>query len=300
MPRALGLEVGAIYTVVGPRGDRAVFNDPTSPDFAGFLSGDDGVTGLEGGAIRENADQLPAADGGVHGAFYSDRLTFTLKGIVDARADGPSAEAQSRILRATNALRGDAVVEWVPSTIAEGVRVAFRAQQRTRITGRRPKTFLIAGVAEDPLIYSRTLRAQTLDPAATGGGGLSSPMTSPLTSTASVAGQALFLNDGTADTWPVLRVYGPATDPVITNATTGGVLAFTYTLGAGEFLEVRTNPRRRRILLNGTTSRWSARNFAGSTAWWPLVPGSNDLRIGFATYSAGARLDVEWRDAWAG
>src|SRR4051794_1807505 len=128
MPRALGVEFGAVYAITGPDGTRAVFNDPLSPDFAGYLTGDGAVTGLERAGVRESADSLAEADGGVHGNFYRDRLAFTLAGIV-AVDDAASPQAQDRILRSTNAMRQDAVLEWWPTTIDEGVQVLFREQQ---------------------------------------------------------------------------------------------------------------------------------------------------------------------------
>lgn len=299
MARPLGVEQGAVYELVAPSGARAVINDPSSPDFAGFLTS--APTGLERAGVRENAENLPEADGGIHGAFYRERMPFTLSGVVDTREDGANVGAQDRLLRATNALRADAMLRWVPSTIDEGVQVAFREQQPTRITGRRPKTFLVAGVAEDPFVYSQTLRSAIVDPAAPGTGGLVSPITSPLTSGASIVGQAFLLNDGSADAWPILTIRGPCVNASILNATLGLGLAFTFTLGAGQELYVETNPRRRAVSVGPTggpyTPRYSALDFLNSR-WWPLTSGINDVRVAFAGFSAGAQVLLQWRDAW--
>jgi hypothetical protein len=299
MARPLGVEQGAVYEIIAANGSRAVLNDAASPDFVGYLKSP--PTGLERGGVRENAEVLPEADGGVHGAFYRDRLPFTLNGLIDTSVDGPNSAAQDRLLRATNALRADALLRWVPSTIVEGVQVAFREQQPTRISDRRPKTFLVAGVAEDPFVYSQTLKSTIIDPGAVGAGGFSSPLTSPLTSTAPTAGQASVLNDGSAETWPLLTIRGPCVNAIVTNFTLGLSIAFTFTLAAGEYLQVDTNPRRRTVKFGTSpatlSSRYNALDFANSR-WWPLISGVNDVRISFASFSAGAQVQLDYRDAW--
>lgn len=53
---------------------------------------------------------------------------------------------------------------------------------------------------------------------------------------------------GTAPTWPVLRVNGPCSNPVITHVTTGRALAVQVTLEAGEWVEIDTRPGWRTVL----------------------------------------------------
>src|SRR5213080_746959 len=185
----IGVQHGLPYVITGPDGTRAVLNDTTDADFVGFLNPDSGggVTGLERAGVRENADVLPEADGGVHGPFRYDRLAFTLQGLIPP--DSPAGAdtwlgRQAKLLKATNAMRADATLAWTPSE-APPVRVLFRQQQPTRITGRRPKTFLVAGVSEDPNAYSQGLNSAILNPSAGSIGGFASLLTSPLTSSAS-------------------------------------------------------------------------------------------------------------------
>lgn len=293
----LGTEFGAIYTITGPDGTRAVLNNPLDRDFVGYLIGDDAVTGLERAGVRESSDTLPEADGGIHGIFRYDRLSFTLKGLVDTYTDPAlSAIRQAKLLRATDAMGADSTLAWAPTTTPP-VMVSFRQAQPTRITGRRPKAFMVAGVAEDPLIYSQAYQLAQVAPSSQAVGGFSSPLRSPLSSNAGIAGQLFVTNAGTRPTWPVITVYGPAVNPVITNFTTGKSLTLNYTLLAGEYLAIDTNPRLRRITLNGTANRYSALDFARST-WWALAAGLNDVRLSFSSYSAGAALTLQWRDAW--
>lgn len=291
----LGITHGAIYEIVGPRGDRAVLNNRADPDFVGYLIGDDAVTGLERAGVREAADDLPEADGGVHGAFRYGRLAFTLKGIIQGGAP-PWHDEQDKLMRATDAMVADARLLWTANGVP--VMLDFRQQQPTRPTGRIPKTFIVAGVAEGNVIVSQV--EHTAEALAVGGvpGGFPSPLPSPIPSAPGTDGQVAVLNDGRSGAWPILEVHGPCSNPVLRNMTDGGKSIYlNYTLVAGERLVIYTDPRRRQVLLNDQAIRYGAYDFARSQ-WWGLLPGSNDIRVTFNSFSAGAKLVVRWRDAW--
>lgn len=294
----LGVEVGVVYTLIGPDGTRAVINDPADRDFVGYLSGEDGVTGLERAGVRQSVDALPEADGQVFGAFRYEGLSFTLKGIVppDAISGGSWLTRQAKLKRATNAMLADGRLLWTPSE-APPVFVNFRQAQPTRITGRRPKAFLIAGVCEDNVAYSQELHTDQAIITAGSVLGFASPLASPLGSAPNSGPNVITVtNRGDAPAWPVLTVYGPITNPVLTNATTGKAIRLTATLAAGEYITVDTNPRRRSIY-RGTVNAYSAYNFAAS-AWWALLGGDNVVTLTASASSPGAYLVVQWRDAW--
>lgn len=308
----LGVEFGAVYEITGPDGSRAVLNNPGDPDFVGFLTGDGAVTGLERASVRESADSLPEGDGRVHGSFYYDGLSFTLSGLippevrieagdVDEHGDPLSepvvaARRQDRLLRATNAMRADAVLRWAP-TSAPPVQVRFRQQQPTRITSRRPKTFLVAGVAESSGVESQDVATVTLDPAVLVPGGFISPMTSPLGSDAGSIGAANAINIGSSPAWPVITVRGPMLNPTIRSLRTGLSLRFLLYLAAGQSLVIDTAPTRRTVLLDGTADRYSTYDWA-SSSWWPLMDGNNEIRITAGPWGPGASVTVAWRHNW--
>lgn len=111
-------------------------------------------------------------------------------------------------------------------------------------------------------------------------------------------GAVTVVNDGTAPTWPVLRLYGPVTDPRVENQTTGERLLFTgLSVAAGDWLEV--DCRERTVLVNGLPgqSRLSRLSFVDSE-FLTLQPGSNTLRYFPPVFAAGARLEVRYRSAW--
>jgi hypothetical protein len=313
--RSLGIEYGAIYRVTGPDGTVAVVNDPTSPYFVGFVDEQGGVTGLGRADVREQADDIPEEDGGIHGLFRRSRMPWTISVLLntDPPSGNPAApDEQTLLQQAMNATELDGVLEWWPSTVTEGVFVRFREQNATRPTGRRPKIMLCAGVSEDPRVYSRALKRQIIDPVALSAGGFAFPLVFPLKFATPLAGGDVIYQGGNASkTWPIFVITGPCSNPTIANTTTGQALQFSYSLAAGAALRVDTHPRRRRIEA-GTASYDTDGNLVGATgltarrqalAWssssWPrLVPGNNDLSVGFTSYSPGAGVLVEWRDAW--
>jgi len=106
-------------------------------------------------------------------------------------------------------------------------------------------------------------------------------------------------NAGNTDAYPLIRIYGPATEPALDNDTQGKSLAFVgLTLAAGEFLEIDT--RTKTILLNGdpANSRYDKLSYPASE-WWSLSPGDNLIRFHPTTYTAATTVaEISWRDAY--
>lgn len=291
---ALGIEQGAIYEFVGPLGDRAVIGPaPADPDFVGYLT--EPPTGLERANVREAADDVAEADGGLHDDFLYGRLAFTMKGLLFPDA-GAASSRQDKLMRATDAMTGDSSLLWT-SELGLAVQVDFRQQQPTRITERRPKVFTLAGVSEDPVVWSQIEHRTLIVPSPATAGGRAYPKGYPKLYTPGVGDAAIVNNAGRSPSYPKIVVTGPGAAPLATNARVGRTLYFNYVLGVGENLVIDTDPRRRSILLNGATPRYSALDSARSK-WWPLLPGDNDIRIGFANYSFGAQVEILHKDAW--
>lgn len=289
-------QVGSVYTLTGPDGSQAVFNDPTSPNYVGAL---EEVTGFESPEVRESSDNLVQMDGGIHGDFFYGRRPITMSGKVFNMADVTERNQRlSNLIKATNAMRDDATLMWTPDG-GEQVYLKLRRQQPLRVSGGWVKDFQLSMVAADPRIYSTTLYSTTVSAStAAGAGGFPFNMSFPINfGAASVTGQILAENRGNAQTYPLLTVTGPGTNPSIYNATTGQTISIIYTLSAGESLVIDT--LNRTVLLNGVAAnnKYGALDFL-NTSWWGMASGVNDIRLIFYSYAAGASLRVDWRDAW--
>lgn len=99
---------------------------------------------------------------------------------------------------------------------------------------------------------------------------------------------------------PVLRLFGPCTNPRIENVSEPDEegrakrLAFDITLGAGEFLEV--DVRERTVKLNGNPrrDRYGTLDFPESR-WWTLQPGDNLVRYFPEVFAGASRAEVDFR-----
>lgn len=287
-----GIEVGIRYDVVGPTGRRISFNDPNDRDFVGYI---EEITGLDGPEVRESSEDFVQGDGGIHSDFYFGRRPITLSGIMDPNSFGVDRNRMiNRLTEATNAMRNDAVLSWTASG-GLPVQIRVRRQNSPRISGGRLKQFQISLVAADPRIYGEAINIGQVAAGASTSAGFTSPLLSPLSSGASPVGQLIVQNLGNAGAPPIITIYGPITNPVVKNQTTGDQLAFTYTLAATERLEIDSSQRT--ITLNGTTNRYSALDFVNST-WWDLQPGNNDIRFSATSFTSPASLVILWNHAW--
>lgn len=288
-----GVQFSATFELTGPDGSRAVFNDQNDRDFVGMLRN---VTGLDSPEVRENAEDLVQMDGGVHGDFFYGRRPIVLEGLIlNPASIDERNRRQTRLMRASNAMRGDATLSW---TLDYGHRqyVKVRRQQPLRINGAWQKDFQLALVAADPRIYNSQLRALTVAAGGVAGStGFDSPLESPFLSQPATVGSLTLENDGSTDTPPYFIIYGPVTNPTITNTTTGDSIVINYQLAVGDYMAIDT--LNRTVILNNNQSRYGAVDF-NATTWFWLRPGENTIEFAPTAYQTGAALRAEWRDAW--
>jgi hypothetical protein len=179
-------------------------------------------------------------------------------------------------------------------------RIRLRADQQTApLTDPLHQQVQASWRAPDGVMEAVTEQIGTSDAVAAGEGGRSYPRSYPLTYAASSpVGAVTVMNDGSLDIRPLLRLYGPATDPRVENQSTGERLIFAgLTLLAGDWLEI--DCRNKTARLNGLVdqSRLSLLDFAVST--YPrLVRGANTVRYYPVSFDDGARLEVRFRPAW--
>jgi hypothetical protein len=149
----LGVEYGVKYTLTGPDGTVAVFNDSSDPNFVGSLSPES--SGLDSPEVREDAQDATEADGGVHGNFFYGRRPVILQGTIGPASSAADRNAKvSKLLRASNAMRGDAVLKWKPAGAAVEVSLPLRRQQAVRLTKGYVKDFFLPLVSATAEIYS--------------------------------------------------------------------------------------------------------------------------------------------------
>ena len=152
-------------------------------------------------------------------------------------------------------------------------------------------------LASDPIRYAFDESSVTV-PEADISGGLLVPADVPaLVGVSGDSGLRVANNVGDYETWPTLEITAPAgaTNPRIENVTTGDILRLDIALAAGDVLTITTNPRRRSVLLNGSTDRYNAVD--PTSSFFALQPGGNTLRYS-ATGAGGSTLVASWRAAY--
>jgi hypothetical protein len=258
-------EYAAVYTLTGPDGAVAVFNDPSSGNYVGALSE---ITGLDSAEVRESAQELVESDGGAHGAFYFGRRPVVLTARVFGHATLAARHARiDKARRASLALRDDAILKWTP-TGAQEVFVPVRRQQPFRESGAWVKELQIPLVAETAVIQS--------------------------TANPSVAGGVAAENQGNYPAYPIFEITGTSTDPSVA----GGGLTFVtdnLNLASGEKVEFDML-NHRGVFTAGARDGDLANEFIDfATTEWPYLPtGSTTF-----TLSGGGTLAVHYRHTWA-
>ena len=105
-------------------------------------------------------------------------------------------------------------------------------------------------------------------------------------------------NTGIVPVYPIVRLYGPCTNPRVENQTNDQRLEFTnLILGAGEFIQVDTKERTVYLANNTTQSRYDRLVFEVSD-FWALEPGVNTIRYYPEVFDVGCHADVEFHQAW--
>jgi hypothetical protein len=278
------IELGAPYTVLTPDGtDWFDLNDLTSAKSVGRVTD---VTGLDAAEIRENAQEIPAGDGGTNLAFYRGRRPWTISGLIAPQFPVLSrADAQERIeLVMSQALRSDGYLIWTPS---DGIPkyIPFRTQQPTRSTigqSNADRRFIIAGVAEEWRILRYDLSSATAV-------GASGHVDVAVTSLGKIVASPRF-------EWT-----GPITVPyTITNLTTGKAIHInqpgTTETGHQGIID---------LMGQYPWYQFDSSDYYGSidplTTDWSIavIPGAQTFRLSAAGgITSNTHFTVKWRDSW--
>lgn len=115
---------------------------------------------------------------------------------------------------------------------------------------------------------------------------------------------ATLTNTGTADMWPVIKVYGASSAFTITNPAVvddeGNPLSIVYvgaanpggsSIASGDYVEINTFNNT--MFLNGNGADYTAGLDVLNSDYFPIAVGANPITI------SGATADVLWQDAWA-
>lgn len=282
-------EAKATYTLETPLGD-LTFGSGDKP-YALFTTISSDMS------IRRNIDNLPQDDGAIVGDGYAESRIITGTGVLMGSNDETTQEMAQRIRGYVNRMmRSDGLLKWMPSGFPP-LQVAVRRFEKPSVEAGRgfKKDLQLSFIAGDPRVYTQELHEETIEPTASTG--FTSPMTGPIVQEGT-GEDVTITNDGDTDSPPVLRVYGPCSNPVIQNITTGQSIVFAgLAIGDGDYLEIDTIERT--VFLNGDeeADRYAYYDAANSDMW-RVEPGDNQIRFSATGTGPNTECVVQWRDAW--
>lgn len=153
--------------------------------------------------------------------------------------------------------------------------------------------------AADHLYYADEAQTTSIPLGMLTTGGLTFPMVFPMQiagDPAAVGRPGFFTVDGTAPTWPVLRVSGPCSNPSITHVASGRTLTAPVTLAAGEWVEIDTRPGWRTVLReNGGGAPLGV---ASRIDEFRLEPGLNEVAWTATDLTLTSTLAITWWPAY--
>jgi hypothetical protein len=155
-------------------------------------------------------------------------------------------------------------------------------------------TFRIELVAPFPFFLSSTTNTTTVY--VFEGGGAEIPAELPLTFSDSLASNVDINNLGNVEAYPIIRIHGVITDPLIKNNTSDLSLSLDYTLSTtAQFIEIDT--------YNHTVKRGDtgANIFSSATGdFWTLKTGLNNVVLSASSYGEGARAEIIYQYHYLG
>ena len=156
-------------------------------------------------------------------------------------------------------------------------------------------TVPIQFTANDPLIYSSTLKQAGPVGLPSPTAGLTFNVTFNATFGASTGGSMSVTNSGNYLTAPVFTITGPMTNPSITFTSTGQFISFNLALSAGDVLVVDTGNRL--VTLNGTAARFNA--VVTGSSWWGIPAGTWSIGVSSSdSATVAGTFAAAYRDAW--
>ena len=260
-----------------------------------------GVTGLSPDT-RRSVKPRPH----VHGLRTGRGLKGGMYPVLNGRFIHTSPAAQETMRRqlvgaAYSLLESYGTLRWQPSDAGGEWRyVEVQLDEKADVQGELYKKFIIPLIAEKPYIFGDLQEADSSFLSPSGGGGLTFPLTFPLTFASSGApnGGVVVHNGGEVETYPIVRVHGPITNPIVRNDTTGLKITLSgVTVSAGQYADYD--------MWEETITRSDGADLQGyivtsTSEFFQLVSGDNVVVItGSATSVSSTHATVYWRNSYA-
>jgi len=151
--------------------------------------------------------------------------------------------------------------------------------------------------AHDPIWYSGIPHSQSFGTSTTS----RFPISFPFEFHRGLSNNHTLINAGNADAPVDITIWGPITDPVLANITTGKTLSLDLELVAGDRFDITTGKDRITALYTPVSTGIPV-NGQGyvvlGSKFWTLQKGANSVEFSCATSSAGSGATIIWSDQY--
>jgi len=155
-------------------------------------------------------------------------------------------------------------------------------------------SFLIDILSADNSISGETLHTETIQTKS--GGGYKVPYIVPYTLEAGSGGAVIIDQGGDANSYPIIKLYGPLTNPRISNMTTGEWISLTLTIQDGSYVEI--DMLNRTIIQGGLTNQIGTKS--EDSRFWYLSPGDNKIELNTSVNDELGYAQVIFREKYNG
>lgn len=256
-------------------------------------------------ALRVSSTPRPRTDGVSFGTDYRGGRTVAF----DLGIKGSNEVAvRDALADLATAWRADAVRS-VPGAVAE---LRARYAGRERVTFGRPRRFaanaagakqgLATAVCDfetaDDLWYSLTTTSAQINLVPNAGGGLLSPLASPLGTTSNSDRSVGIQVASGLPVWPRIEITGPITDPEVEVI---GVcrIALRTTIEYDQTVVIDTAPWARTVLRNGVNVGGTLSRTSTRLAKAAIPPGSYEVAFRGVSDTGTAVARLSWRDSYS-
>lgn len=258
--------------------------------------------------VREVLTDLPGQDGQFDETAYFGTRVVTLTGSFGPGTNGSRSQGLSQMAPFVSPQARPSLVFALDGDVYERQFPSMRVANLTASPSSGTEApFVISWKCSDPIAYGLTVNEVDLSPEAEiSDPGRKYPLTFPRVYPPGFGsgGRTPVVTNGNYAAWPILRIFGPCTgpmikwlDPVSFNPTGTQVIIPDLVIAGGQYLEVNT--RNQTVLLNGDpmANRYSFVDFA-NTSWGPLLPGDNVLVFQASAAATPSITEVLWSDAF--
>jgi phage-related protein len=245
--------------------------------------------------VAHEEDGIPGEPGAIHRASRHAIREFTIKHLVTA-ADEPSLrQAVRALVKAMNPARDDdpsagpgAIRVTAPDSVVREIPCYYSAglemQEQEEMSGPQMQAAAITFRSYEP--YWRDVSDTVAGPFTVGVTPTFFPIFPVRLTSSQIAVDTTVDNDGDVNCWPVWTITGTGAVITLRNLTTGLATVFTTTaLGLGESITIDTRPTQKSVTKqDGTNLFW---DLDISSELWPLIPGSNEIRLEMASVTSG-------------